>query len=160
MEPLKRWQEVRGSGVPSLSKELLPEEEAERGEDCVPPFNARNELSLLGFLREFETEAPPPTLLQGQPSGVNNTPAGAEDPDTPAREEAPNQVEVVASTTTPTGVAATVDSEARRVEDPDLIGGPGEETQGLPDTYHQPVEAQAEMQNKGGKDQGSEPPPW
>ena len=68
IEPLKRWQEVRGSGIPSLRKELLPKEEVERGEDCVPPLNTRNELSLIGFLREFETEAPPPALLQGQPS--------------------------------------------------------------------------------------------
>ena len=125
----------------------------------MPPFNARNKLSLLGFLSEFETEAPPPTLLQGQPSGVNNTPAGAEDPDTPAREEAPNQVEVVASTITPTGVAATVDSEARGIKDPDWIGRPGEETQGLHATHHQPSEAQAEMQTRGAMARIQKPPP-
>ena len=84
IEPLKRWQEISGSGVPSWRKELLPEEEGERGEDCVTPLNTRNELSLLGFLHEFEIEVPPPTLLQGQPSEVNHTPAGAEDPDPPA----------------------------------------------------------------------------
>ena len=159
MEPLKRWQEVRGSGVPSWRMELLPEEEAERGEDCVPPFNARNELSLLGFLREFENEAPPPTRLQSQPSGVNNTPAGAEDPDTLEREEAPNLVEVVASTITPTGVAATIDSEARGMEDPDRIGRPGKKTQGLHATLHQPSEAQSEMQTRGAKARIQRPPP-
>ena len=104
IEPLKRWQEVRGLGVPSWRKELLPEEEVERGEDCMPPLNTRNELSLLGFLREFKNEAPPPTRLQSPSSGVNNTPAGAEDPNPPEREEAPNQV-----------------------EDQNMIGGPGEE---------------------------------
>ena len=36
-DPLKRWQEVRGSGIPSWRKELLPEEEVEGGEDGAPP---------------------------------------------------------------------------------------------------------------------------
>ena len=136
VEPIKRWQEVKGSGVPSWKKELLPEEEAERGEGCVTPLKARRERSLLGFLREFENEAPPPTRLQSQPSGVTNTPAGAEDPDPPAREEAPNQV-----------------------EDQNMIGGPGEETQGLHDTHHQPAEAQAERQTRGARAWIQKPPP-
>ena len=93
-------------------------------------------MSLLGFLREFENEAPPPTGLQSQPSGVTNTPAGAEDPDPPAREEAPNQV-----------------------EDQNMSGGAGEETQGLHDTHHQPAEAQAKVQTRGAKARIQKPPP-
>ena len=114
--------------MPSWKKELLPEEETERGEGCMPPLNARNELSLLGFLREFQNEVSPPTRLQSQPSGASNTPAGAEDPDPPAVEEAPNQV-----------------------EDQNMSGGAGEETQGLHNTHHQPAEAQAKVQTRAVK---------
>ena len=76
----------------------------------------------------MENEAAPPIRLHSQPSGVNNTLPGAEDANPPAIEKAPNWV-----------------------EDLNMIGGPGKETQGLPDTYHQLAEAQAEMQTKGAK---------
>ena len=100
--------EALGAGV------MKGEGDPTRGEDCMPPFNARKKLRLLGVLREFKTEAPPPTPMQGQPSGVNNTPAGAADLHTLAREEAPNQVEVVASTITPTGLATHQLPEANK----------------------------------------------
>ena len=40
-----------------------------------------------------------------------------------------------------------------------MIGGPGEETQGHPDTYHQLAENQAEMQTRGAKARIQRPPP-
>ena len=93
-----------------------PEKEATKGEDCRPPPNTRNKPIPLGVPREFETEGPPPTLMQGQPLGGNECPAGG---------EASNQAEVAASTTGPIGVAAPVDSEAREMEDPGRFGRPG-----------------------------------
>ena len=69
----------------------------------MPPLPTRNELSLLGFLHEFETEAPPSTLLQEQHSEVNNTSAGAEDPITPAGAEDPNTPAGAEDPNTPSG---------------------------------------------------------
>ena len=55
-----------------------PEKEAKKGEDCMPPPNTRNEPSPLKVPREFKTEARPPTLMQGQSFGGNDSLAGGE----------------------------------------------------------------------------------
>merc|ERR1719334_2865388 len=59
-EPLRQWETVENTGIPSWNKDLLPEEEVEKPADWKPPTPPRVDISLISALEEFENESAKP----------------------------------------------------------------------------------------------------
>ena len=64
-EPIRQWEPVSGSGIPSWRKALLPEEEEEKPADWRPPTPPKVDLSLQSAIKEFRDEKPKPPKING-----------------------------------------------------------------------------------------------
>ena len=64
-EPIRQWEPVSGSGIPSWRKALLLEEEEEKPADWRPPTPPKVDLSLQSAIKEFRDEKPKPPKING-----------------------------------------------------------------------------------------------